>query len=167
MRFTGRVVHRRRFSPFRSLILEALMSFLLLLRRRAFTLIELLVVIAIIAILIALLVPAVQKVRESANRAQCQNNLHQIGVAIHNYHSTHAHFPTHGDDGTIVRVGGTPATGRGTPYQRAGVFFQILPYLEQNELYLHPTDSVIRATPIPAYFCPTRHGPTLRTNNAG
>jgi prepilin-type N-terminal cleavage/methylation domain-containing protein/prepilin-type processing-associated H-X9-DG protein len=98
-------------------------------RRHGFTLIELLVVIAIIAVLIALLLPAVQAAREAARRAQCVNNLKQIGLALHNYHQVQDCFPL----GVSLNLYTPPATYRAK--NSWGHFGMMLPYLEQQALY--------------------------------
>src|SRR5437016_675193 len=97
----------------------------------AFTLIELLVVIAIIAVLIGLLLPAIQKVREAANRAQCQNNLKQLALAAHNYHDVYQTFPL----GAVKYRNYSPA-GSSTlvEYDRYTWCLLLLPYIEQENL---------------------------------
>jgi prepilin-type N-terminal cleavage/methylation domain-containing protein/prepilin-type processing-associated H-X9-DG protein len=96
-------------------------------RRSAFTLVELLVVIAIIGVLIGLLVPAVQKVREAANRTSCTNNLKQLALAAHDHHGVKGKFPTGLHMG--VNVGGGRYAG-GTSWM-----VELLPYIEQDNLY--------------------------------
>jgi prepilin-type N-terminal cleavage/methylation domain-containing protein/prepilin-type processing-associated H-X9-DG protein len=117
-------------------------------RRSGFTLIELLVVIAIIAILIALLLPAVQQAREAARRTQCKNNLKQLGLALHNYHSSHNCFP--------FAIGGT-----GNKYSAVS---QLLPELDQAPLFSQinfskqfsdPVNAAARLLELPQFRCPS------------
>ncbi len=98
-------------------------------RRVGFTLIELLVVIAIIAVLIALLLPAVQSAREAARRAQCTNNLKQVGLAMHNYHAANNCFPPGGTNASFIT--GQVAQGWGCWSAHA----MMLPYMEQTTIY--------------------------------
>jgi len=131
-------------------------------RRFGFTLVELLVVIAIIGVLVALLLPAVQAAREAARRMQCQNHLRQMSLAVHNFENSFSHFPTNGNGGGITLVGSGPATAKSMPFQEAGVLFQILPYLEEGNIYNVGVANTIRAQPIRTYFCPSRRKPTTR-----
>jgi prepilin-type N-terminal cleavage/methylation domain-containing protein/prepilin-type processing-associated H-X9-DG protein len=156
--------------------------------RRGFTLVELLVVIAIIAILIALLLPAVQMAREAARRAQCANNLKQLGIGLHNYHAAHDSFPV----GFLYAVPANWVYGTATNpadlayHYRWSVLAQMAPFLEQASLFnalntdwpvdsgpygilgvgpntFFPANQTVRQTTVALFLCPTdrRIGPYL------
>ncbi len=127
--------------------------------RRGFTLIELLVVIAIIAVLVALLLPAIQKAREAASRMQCQNNLKQIGIALHAYNEANKFFPSSGEV--------LASNGQETAFVLHSVYTHLLPFLEQGELYnqlninlayndtTNGQNTLPFQTPISTFLCPT------------
>ncbi len=133
-------------------------------RNRGFTLIELLVVIAIIAILIALLLPAVQQAREAARRTQCKNNLKQIGLALHNYQSTHSVFPPSFCIGATT--GGTWS-----------IHARILPFMDQASVFasadlsigygVAPNSTIgITQMKVPGYVCPSEVNATVRVSTS-
>jgi prepilin-type N-terminal cleavage/methylation domain-containing protein len=138
--------------------------------RCAFTLIELLVVIAIVAILIGLLLPAVQKVREAAARTACMNNLKQIGLAVVNHHDTLGFLPHCGQGWEYPPSYWAPGSPMMGIQQTCGWLFQILPYLEENNVWSGAncssvTEAIIQAigAPIKTYSCPARGGQRVIT----
>jgi prepilin-type N-terminal cleavage/methylation domain-containing protein len=162
-------------------------------RRSGFTLIELLVVIAIIAILVALLLPAVQQVREAARKSQCQDHLHNLAIALHNYESSFKVFPYSNSHSGIVNAPATtdPRTANHPWVLNHRGWLLVLPYIEQKPLYdrfnfnlaaghrvtnggtlpqgLAPgmagnANDVVVSTSIDVFLCPSDSGPTHITN---
>ncbi len=141
--------------------------------RRGFTLIELLVVIAIIATLVSILLPAVQRAREAAQRSQCANNMRQMGVGLHAFFDANRAFPDSGE-GKLIYVTGTGTTQLygntfKTVFAPTSLFTKLLPYIEQQDVYNQysnvrqvyndPSGNNLAAAqnPIPTYLCPSNY----------
>jgi prepilin-type N-terminal cleavage/methylation domain-containing protein/prepilin-type processing-associated H-X9-DG protein len=134
--------------------------------RRGFTLVELLVVIAIIGILIALLLPAVQAAREAARRTQCTNNLKQLALGFENYNDTFRVLPDGGKNGadspvSTANAGCSSHTANACSRGEWNWAYQILPFVEQLNLYQQTNDATIYATPVAGFYCPTRRAPLI------
>lgn len=142
--------------------------------KKGFTLVELLVVIAIIGMLVGLLLPAVQQAREAARQMQCNNHLRQLGLACMNYESSLRSFPS---AGWVYNWAGDPDRGMGKK-QPGGWAFSLLPYLEQNALFMLGSNNdysnpdrakiteVVR-TPLSIFHCPSRRTPKLYSSYNG
>ena len=137
-------------------------------RRRGVTLLELLIVIAIIGVLVALLLPAIQSVREHARRAQCVNNLLQLGIAMGNYASTHSVLPP----GVVNDKGPIVSLPEGYHH---GWTVQILPFIGQDNVYRRfdleesvyaPSNETARSVVISTFLCPSRRAGAQRLADA-
>jgi len=133
--------------------------------RPGLSLIELLVVIAIFAILVGILLPAIQKVRDAANRTHCQNNLKQIALGFYSYHDALGHFPDGGKNAFDPPMSGWDTN---SPNGRAewSWTYQILPYIGEQALFQTTSDAVIYRTPVSIYYCPSRRPARLYGNEA-
>ncbi len=143
-------------------------------QKNGFTLIELLVVIAIIAVLIGLLLPAVQKVRESAAASQCKNNLKQMGIALQAYHEVNMSFPTGGEGTDFVNAPSGPSV-----FAMHSMFTMILPFVEQGNIYnlmnlnyryndpAYPNNQLAAQNVVKIYQCPSNPVATTEKDSSG